>query len=555
MTRNMTQEDKDIIKIIPIGGLGAIGNHMTVFEYKDDILVVDAGIMFPDENMPGIDFLIPDFSYIRKNKHRVKGVIITHGHEDHMGAVPFLLQEINVPIYATRITTGFIQSRLEERPAKGEPVFIEIKLREQFQIGKFIVEFIRVNHSIVDGVGLAIKTDVGTIIHTGDFKIDYSPLDGQVIDIARFAEYGESDVLLLMADSTNAVVEGYTKSESSLQKGIMDIFSSSNGRIIIASFASNIHRIQQVMDAAHKYNRKVTLSGATVQKNYEIAAELGYITAREGLMVDIKEAVNLPDKKQVVICTGSQGEPMSALSRMANGTHKHIRIGKRDTVVIAASIIPGKEKTVNNVVNSLLRKGAEVYYDQENIHASGHASVEELKLMISIVKPKFFMPIHGEYRHLKANAKIAESLSIKSSHIIVADNGDILTLSRKTFKKEGSIEIKNIFVDGTEIGDIESEVIKDRQTMSTDGILVITAAVSRKLLQGPPKVILKGLAGHKNEEIIKVVTGVVEEQMGKMLLQGTAEQEIIFTLKKKLDRLVFGFTRRNPLIEIQLLEI
>ncbi len=550
----MTEEIKEKIKIIPIGGLSAIGNHLTVIEYKDDIIIVDAGIMFPDETTPGIDFLIPDFSYIVKNKHKVRGIIITHGHEDHIGALPFLLREVNVPIYATKITIGFIQSRLTERPPKEEPVFIEIVLREQFQLENFIIEFIRVNHSIVDGVGLAITTGAGTIIHTGDFKIDYSPLDGQVIDLSRFAEYGDNGVLLLMADSTNATVEGYSKSESSLKQGIMDIFSSSKGRIIAASFASNIHRIQQVMDAAYRYNRKVTLSGATIQKNFEIAKELGYLSFKENMLIDIKKAINLPEKQVVVICTGSQGEPMSALSRMSNGTHKHIRISKKDSVIIAASIIPGKEKTVNNVVNTLLRQGAEVYYDQENIHASGHASKEELKLMITLVKPKFYMPIHGEFRHLKANAKIAESLKIKPSHIVIAENGDVLELTKKHFKKESSIKLKRFYVDGIEIDDIKSEVIKDRQTMSTDGILFVTAAISGRLLQGPPKITIKGFIGSKNEKIIDALSEFTEAEIGKMLLEDTPESEISTKLKKKLKSLVFGLTKRNPIIEVQLLE-
>ncbi len=551
----MTEEIKEKIKIIPIGGLGAIGNHLTIIEYKDEIIIVDVGIMFPDENTPGIDFLIPDFSYIIKNKKKVKAIIITHGHEDHIGAIPFLLQEINVPIYATKITLGFIQSRLGERPPKEEPKLIEIALREPIDIDSFTIEFIRVNHSIVDGVGLAITTEVGTIIHTGDFKIDYSPLDGQVIDLSRFAEYGEKEVLLLMADSTNAVVEGYSRSESSLQKGLMDIFSTSKGRIIVASFASNIHRIQQVLDAAHRYNRKVALSGLTVQKNFEIAKDLGYLSFKEDLIIDIKKAAGLVDKKLVVVCTGSQGEPMSALSRMSNGTHKQIRIGNKDTVIIAASIIPGKEKMVNNVVNSLLKQGADVYYDQENIHASGHASEEELKLMISLVKPKFFMPIHGEYRHLRANAKIAESLKIKPSRILVAENGDILELTKKSFKKEGSLNLKRVFVDGIEIGDIESEVIKDRQVMSTDGILFVTAAISGRLLQGIPQITGKGLVGHRDEKILDAIARLTEEEIGNMLLAGTAEGEIAAKLKKKLKNLVYGLTRRTPIIEIQLLEL
>ena len=381
------------VKIIPIGGLGAIGKNMTLFEHEDEIIIVDCGIMFPSDDMPGIDFIIPDFSYIKKNKSKIKAIIITHGHEDHIGAIPYLLKEVNVPIYATKLSIGLIQSRLEEKHLKQSPIFNEIKPRESITLGSFIIEFIKVNHSIIDGIGMAIQTKAGTIIHTGDFKIDFSPVDGIVTDLARFANYGEKGVLLLMSDSTNAEKPGYTKSESILIDKMIEIFSESKGRIIVATFASNIHRIQQVLDVAQRFNRKVVISGLTMLKNIEIASTLGYLSYKEDLIIEINEANNLPNKKIVIIGTGSQGEPMSALTRMANGTHRHFLAEKGDTVIITASVIPGNEKTVNNIVNSLMKLGAEVFYEQDkDIHVSGHASTEELKLMLSLTKPKFFMP-------------------------------------------------------------------------------------------------------------------------------------------------------------------
>ena len=543
------------IKIIPLGGLGAIGNHLTVFEYKDNIIIIDAGIMFPDDEMPGIDFLIPDFSYLIKNKKKIKGIIITHAHEDHIGALPFLLQKITAPVYATSLTLGFIKSKLEERPPKDDAELIEVSSRDMIEIGNFILEFIRVNHSIIGGVGLAINTDIGTIIHSGDFKVDYSPLDGQVIDLARFAEYGEKGVLLLMSDSTNALVKGYSRSESSLQQGLADIFSSSKGRLIVATFASNIHRIQQVLDAAYIYNRKVVLSGITVEKNFEIAKNLGYLSYKEDLLIDIREASKLQDKKIVVICTGSQGEPMSALSRMAAGTHKHIRIGEKDTIAISASIIPGNEKTVNNVVNSLLKQGAEVFYDKEDIHATGHATEEELKLMISLTKPKFFMPIHGEYRHLMAHAGIAESLKIKSSRIIIAENGDVLELAPASFKKIDSIALSKVFVDGIDIGDIESDVIKDRQTMSSGGIIIITAVISGINLKKETQVTARGFIDNKESKILKTISQFSEKELDKMLLDGIKKEEIVLSLEKKLKKHIFNSIRRSPLIIIHIVEV
>ncbi|MBN2041267.1 MAG: ribonuclease J [Spirochaetes bacterium] len=550
----MTAEENKI-KIIPLGGLGAIGNHLTVFEYKDEIIIVDAGIMFPDEDVPGVDFLIPDFTYLEKNKKKIKAIIITHGHEDHIGAVPFLLQKVNAPVYGTNLTLGFIQNKLDERPPKNDPKLIPISPRETVKTDAFTMEFIRINHSIVDGISVAITTDIGTIIHSGDFKIDYSPLDGQVIDLARFAEYGESGVLLLMSDSTNAMVKGYSRSESSLKEGLLDIFSSAKGRIIVASFASNIHRIQQVLDAAYKYNRKIALSGISIEKNFAIASDLGYLTYKKELIIDIKKTSGFPDKKIVVICTGSQGEPMSALSRMANATHKHIQISDKDTIVISASVIPGKEKTVSNVVDSLLKKGAEVYYDKEDIHATGHATEEELKLMITLTKPKFFMPIHGEYKHLKAHAKIAESLKIKTSRIMIAENGDILELNRNIFKKTDKLTLSKVFVEGSETGDIESEIIKDRQSMSTEGIIFITAIRTGTVLRDPLVITARGFIGFTNKKVLKSIKDTAATEIDKLLLDGMNDEELIITLKKKLKKHIFGLTRRSPIIEINIIEV
>ncbi len=551
-----TNKNKDTIKVIPIGGLGAIGRNMTLFEYRDEIVIVDCGIMFPDDEQPGIDFIIPDFSYVVKNKHKVKAILITHGHEDHIGAVPFLLKEITAPIYATKLTIGLIQSRLIERQPKDPAVFHEVKPRDEVQIGQFKVGFIKVNHSIADGVAIALQTDLGTIIHTGDFKIDFSPVDGAATDISRFAEYGEKGVLLLLSDSTNAERSGHTKSESLLINKLESIFSGAKGRVIVASFASNIHRIQQVLDVAQKYNRKVLISGLTMQKNIEIASSLGYLTYKEGLIVDKEEAATLPYKKQIIIGTGTQGEPMSALSRMANGTHKHFRAERGDTIIITASVIPGNGKMIRNVVNALMKLGAEVFHEQENdIHVSGHASEEELKLMLTITKPKFFMPVHGEYKHMVAHKKIAELLNIKSSKILIADNGDILELTSKEFKKKSKINLTDIYVDGKDIGDVGSSLIKDRHVMSKEGVVFITIVTSEGMLLRKPLVISKGFIGNKNTKIMELIQKEVDYRLNRMLVEGLTGKNIEAALNRKLYNMIYKVSRRNPVIEINVLEI
>ncbi|OHD70708.1 MAG: ribonuclease J [Spirochaetes bacterium RBG_16_49_21] len=549
-------ENDKAIKIIPLGGLGAIGKNITLFEFKDDILIVDCGIMFPTDEMPGIDYIIPDFTYIRKNKAKVKAILVTHGHEDHIGAVPYLLREINAPIYATKLSIGLIQSRLEELPPKKKPQFVEIKPRDRRQIGSFSVEFIKVNHSIIGGIGLALQTEVGTIIHTGDFKIDFSPVDGDVTDIFRFADYGEKGVLLLMSDSTNAERSGFTQSESVLIDKLADIFSSSRGRIIVATFASNIHRVQQVMEVAQRFNRKIAISGHTMLKNVEIANSLGYLNYRDDLLVDLSKSNTLPNKKLVIIGTGSQGEPMSALYRMAYGTHRHITAEKGDTVVITASVIPGNERMVTNVVNSLMKLGAEVYYDQdEGIHVSGHGSAKELKLMLAVTKPRFFMPIHGEYRHLKAHAGIAESLNIKPSRILIAENGDVLELTSKSFRKIDSIDISQIYVDGQDIGDIESGVIKDRHVMSSDGIIVIVIVISEGMLARQPDIFSRGFVGNKEDTIVELIRKDVHERVNRLLVEKKLNDDIVSSLKKGLRNFIFKLTRRNPLIIVEILKV
>lgn len=543
------------IRIIPIGGLHAIGGNMMAIEYDSEIIIIDCGITFPNGETPGIDFMIPDFSFILENKNKVKGIIITHGHEDHIGAIPFLLQKINVPVYATKLTLGLVTSRLAERPVNAT-TFIEIEPRDVIHIGSFVIEFLRVNHSIIDGVGLAIKTPVGTIIHTGDYKIDYTPIDGNVADLHRFAEYGQQGVLLLISDSTNATKPGYTPSEIILKKKLLEIFAKSKGRIFVASFASNIHRIQQVLEASQKYNRKVVISGTTMQKNIEIATELGYLKYKKDLIVDAKDISKYTHKKLVVLCTGSQGEPMSALSRMATGTHKHFRIGAGDTVVITASVIPGNERMVYSVINSLMQMGADVYYEQdEEIHVSGHGSQEELKLMITLTQPKYFLPVHGEYRHLKAHATLAESLNIKPQNIIVASNGDILELTPNRFEKKGNIPLSTVYVDGSYIGDITDDIIAERKTLASDGVIVISIVIGDGLLLYPPVITAKGFIGIKNDKFIQVLQKELSNTIEKQLLQNASSEHLSVAVKKLAKMIAHRFTNNTPLIETIIQEI
>jgi ribonuclease J len=550
------QDNGKKVKIIPIGGLDAIGRNITLIECDDTILIVDCGMMFPTSEMPGVDYIIPDFDYLIRNKHKVKGLVITHGHEDHIGGVPYLLQKLHVPIYGTKLTIGFIRSRLEDKPPAEKPEYNEIAPRETFQVGAFRVEFIRVNHSIADSVALAIKTPAGVIIHTGDFKIDHAPADGKLTDLYRFAEYGEQGVLLLMSDSTNAERPGYTGSENIIDATLADTFSNAKGRIILATFASNINRIQQVLDAAQKFNRKVVISGRSMLKNVEIAKTLGYLTFKDNLIVDLNEAKTIQDKKIVIICTGTQGEPMSALTRMANGTHKHFIIGASDRVIITASVIPGNERLVSSVINLLLKLGTDVYYEQaRDIHVSGHASQEELKLMMALTKPKFFMPIHGEYKQLKAHGRLAESLGIRPSNIMFGQNGDVLTLSRDSFRKTDAFPIRNVFVDGTHIGDLDSDIIKDRQSLSIEGIIIATVVVQQGMLASAPEILMKGFAADEGDRIHQMLIHEVEHRFSRGGEGSMSAKEIQSLVKKSLKTLLYRTFMRDPIVEVIVTEI
>ncbi len=550
------KKDREKVRIIPIGGLSAVGKNMMILEYGDDSIIIDCGIMFPGDDMPGVDFIIPDFSYAVKNKKNIRGIIITHGHEDHIGAMPYLLDEINAPVYATKLTLGLIQNRLEERPPKLQPTFIEISPRDIVHIGEFVIEFIGTCHSILDGVGLAIQTPVGTIVHSGDFKIDHTPVEGVETDIYRFSEYGEKGVLLLMSDSTNAEREGYTRSEATFNRKLMEIFSSSKDRIFVALFASHINRIQQVLNAARRYNRKVIVTGRTMLRNIEIAHSIGYLTIKDDLIVNIRDVKKLPLNKQVILCTGTQGESMSALSRIANGSHKNFVVGKGDTVIITASVIPGNERLVSNVVNALMLAGAEVYYEHdEDIHVSGHASQEELKLMIALTRPKFFLPIHGEYKHLVAHAKIASSQRIKSSRIIVAVNGDVLDLTRRSFERVDRLNLNELFVERGVIGAMGSGMIRERQIMSREGVLIVTIPLSKGRPAGPPEIIDRGVISSNRSEIITALAAWIEQHLEKLLIDDVSPKEIYSQMRRNLRNQVFKLTRKNPLIEVQILEL
>ena len=552
----MKKKEQEKVRIISLGGLGAVGGNMMLLEYRDEMLIIDCGIMFPSDDMPGVDLIIPDFSYVIKNRKRLKAIIVTHGHEDHIGAIPFLLQEVTAPIYATRLTIGLIQSRLAERKPREEPVFMEIVPRDLVHIGSFAVEFIRVNHSIIDGVGLAIQTPVGIIIHSGDFKIDHSPVDGKVADLHRFGDYGQQGVQLLMGDSTNAERKGYTRSESVLKDKLIDIFSGCKGRIIVATFASNIHRIQQVLDAASRYNRKVVVSGMTMLKNIEIATQLGYLKYKDDLIIDTRDIGKYTNKRLVVVCTGTQGEPMSALSRMAGGSHKHFKIGAGDTVVITASVIPGNERMVSKIINSLLKMHADVYYEQdEDIHVSGHASQEELKLLMSLTRPKFFMPIHGEYRHLRAHAKLAESLGIKPNNILIGQTGDAIELTRKKIEKAETLDLPMVYVDGSLQGDVTEDLIEERRSLASDGIVVVTSVVSEGMMMSKPEVMSHGFTGQKGEKVIRLVERDAENQLSKMLADGASLKQAQASVKKTVKSTIHKHTRRNPVVEVTIVEI
>ncbi|MCX8031191.1 MAG: ribonuclease J [Thermodesulfovibrionales bacterium] len=474
--------------IIPLGGLEEIGLNMTIFQYANDLIIVDVGLMFPEEDMLGIDYVIPDFSYILDNKDKVKGIFITHGHEDHTGALPFLLKEIKVPTYATPLTLALIREKLKEHDINDIPL-ITVRPRESVQVGAFKIEFLRVTHSIVDGVGLGITTPYGLIVHTGDFKLDPTPVDGELMDLHKFTEYGERGTLLLLSDSTNAERGGFTFSEKEVRRAFEDIFSKTPGRIIIATFASNIHRIQQVIDVAVQHGRKIIMCGRGIVSNAQIALDLGYLKMPKNTWIRLEDLKKVKDNEIVILVTGSQGEPMSVLSRIAMNEHPHIKIKEGDTVILSAKIIPGNERSIGRIINHLMRRGADVKYEKvSDIHVSGHASKEELKLMINLVKPKFFMPIHGEYRFLKYHANLAKKSGIPEKNIFILENGEILEVNSEGITKNGKIQAGRVFIDGKGIGGVKDIVLRDRKRLAHDGVVIILVGIerlSKKVISGP----------------------------------------------------------------------
>lgn len=547
------------LSVIPLGGVEEIGLNMTVFEYNNDIVVVDAGLMFPEEDTLGVDFIIPDFSYLINNREKVRAVILTHGHEDHTGALPFLLKEIDVPVYGTPLTIGLVREKLREHSLENAEL-IPVMPRDIVNIGAFTIEFVRVTHSIVDGVGLGITTPVGLVVHTGDFKLDPTPVDGQLMDFHRFSEYGERGTLLLLSDSTNAEKGGFTYSEKEVRRAFEDIFSGTKGRIIIATFASNIHRIQQAIDVAVKYERKVILCGKSIISNAQIALSLGYLKIPHETWLRLEDLKNLEDHEVVIITTGSQGEPMSVLSRIATDEHKLIKIKDGDTVILSAKMIPGNERSIGKIINHLFRRGANVIYEKvSEVHVSGHASKEELKLMLNLIKPRYFMPVHGEYRHLVYHSMLAKKMDIPKENIFILKNGDIVEISDKEARKNGSINSGRIFIDGKGMGDVEEMVLRDRLRLAHDGIVLILLAIEKltgNIISGP-EIISRGFVFEDaSQEVINNVRDLLANTIKGL------EQELISDsslLKAKLRSTLKKYLRdkmdRRPMIMPIIIEV
>jgi len=545
---------KNKLKIIPLGGLEEIGKNMTVFEYEDDIILLDAGFGFPDDELLGIDIVIPDITYLEKNSDKVKGIIITHGHMDHIGSLPFVLQKVNVPIYGTKLTLGLVKVRLEEyKDSIGEVKLIEIDADTKFELGAFKIDPIRVSHSIPDSVGFAITTPVGVVIHTGDFKIDYTPIDGDMIDLAKFAKYGSEGVMLLMADSTNVMRKGNTMSEMTVGKTFDDIFMNSDERIVVASFSSNVHRIQQIVNAAHVSGRKVAFSGRSMFTVTEVAIDLGYLKMPEDILIDVNEIDKYPDNEIVLVTTGSQGEPMSALYRMANSFHKNFELRNGDLVILSSTPIPGNEKPIIEIINLLHKKGVNVIYQSlADVHVSGHACEEELKVIHSLVKPKFFMPVHGEYSHLLTHVELAEKLGMSHNNTFLMSNGNVLELNEDEASITGKVQSGRVFVDGIGVGDVGNVVIRDRRILSQDGLMVVVLHLDTEKLEvtAMPDIISRGFVYvRESESLIASARNLVkQEALNSMRAGKTDWNDIKKHVVAKLNEFLYKKTRRRPMI-------
>ena len=541
------------LKIIPLGGLGEIGKNLTVYEYGQDILVVDCGLGFPDEELYGVDVVIPDISYLRANKDRVRGIVITHGHEDHIGALPYVMRELDVPIYATPLTAGIIELKLEEHDLLYNTQIFTKHAGDRFKLGCFEVEFIHVNHSIADSVALAIRTPLGVVIHTGDFKIDVTPIQGEMMDLARLGQLGRQGVLALLADSTNVERPGHTDSERKVAEKFDELFKGCEKRIIVTTFASNVQRIQQIINVAAKYGRKVAVTGRSMENMMRVAMELGYMDIPAGALMDLNQIKGQPKDRTVIITTGSQGEAMSGLYRMAFNEHRQINIDANDRVIISASAIPGNENTISRVIDELFHKGAEVIYDRHtDLHVSGHASQEEQKMLLALTKPRFFIPVHGEYRMLCKHAELAHIMGVDTNHTVIAENGSVIELSRKTIKLADSVPAGRVFVDGSGVGDVGSVVLRDRKKLAEDGMIVVALVLSERDggLIGAPEIITRGFVYEKDSaELLDEVRRVVNESLASCRHQRISD---LNGIKNKIRTNLTGYlskaTRRSPMI-------
>ncbi|MBQ2895628.1 MAG: ribonuclease J [Oscillospiraceae bacterium] len=541
------------LKIIPLGGLNEIGKNMTVYEYGGEIIVVDCGMAFPEEDMYGIDCVIPDVSYLVKNKNRLRGLFITHGHEDHIGAIPYVLKQVNLPIYCTRLTAGLIKLKLTEHGLLNSTKLITVEAGQTIKAGKFQVEFIHVNHSIADSVAFAIHTKMGTVVHTGDFKIDSTPIDGDVIDLARLGELGKNGVLALLADSTNVERAGYTASESAVGQTFMRQFANCSKRIIVTTFASNVHRIQQVLDAAAACGRKVAVTGRSMENIMKVSTELGYMKVPKNTLMDINRIKNLPPEQQVIVTTGSQGEEMSALYRMAFSTHKQVDIGAGDKVIISASAIPGNEVTVGRVINELFRKGADVVYNKADmLHVSGHACQEELKIIHALVRPRFFIPLHGEQRMLQIHGRLAQQMGVPANRIAIANNGSVIEMTTKTMKCETTVPAGEVYVDGGSAGEVGSVVLNDRKLLAEDGMVVVVLPISShdNRLLCEPEIVTRGFVYVKeSEELLQELRNVAYDTVEAMNNRKRKDDnEISRAVRSAVSSYLFKQTRRSPMV-------
>ena len=551
---------KESLRIIPLGGLGEIGKNITAIEYEDEIIVIDCGISFPDEDMYGIDLVIPDIKYLLDNKDKVKGLFLTHGHEDHIGAIPYILKQINMPVYGTKLTIGLVESKLKEHDMLSKTNLIPISPGESIKLNKLIIEFIRVTHSIAESCALAIHTPIGIVLHTGDFKIDYTPIDGKVMDLNRIAQLGQEGILLLMADSTNVERAGHSLSEKIIGETLNRIISNANGRVIVATFASNIHRMQQIADASMMYNRKIVFSGRSMENISNVAMDLGYLHIPKESIVGIEDLNRYPSDKITIITTGSQGEPMAGLSRIAYGSHRHISIEQDDLFIISASPIPGNDKLVSRVINQLYRKGVEVIYeDLEDIHVSGHAYKEELKLIHTLVKPKYFMPVHGEYRHLKHHSDLALKLGMDKSNVFTLETGQVLEISQDKAIATEKVHTGVVFVDGIGVGDVGNIVLRDRRDLARDGMVTIVVAINKEtysIVSGPDIITRGFIYARESEGLIKKIKDVAKEEIEICLENNIIEWQVLKSgVRKSVDQLLYHKTKRRPSVFTIIMEV